>query len=257
MYVYRHKLPESEETMNNKKWGTDMSEFMDLVSKSKLMPMSRWEPYTGVHITHRHTGKMAGLASISTSPLTNKYCVCRSKNPELICSHCYSNEMQKQYSDLEKCLRKNSEILYYTMLSPCEMPRLSSPSGFFRWESFGDLATTIQVANYFHMTAANPKLQFALWTKNPFLIALAMNQYGLYKPENLTIIVSSPKLNDADRTMYDKYDFIDYVFTVYEPDYIREHGIIINCGARSCKGCHKCYTQEHDTVDIAEKLKNI
>ena len=47
-----------------------------------------------------------------------------------------------------------------------------------------------------------------------------------------------------------KFDFVDKVFTVYADC----EGVEINCGARNCFECHKCYTK-NKTEYINEKLK--
>ena len=48
------------------------------------------------------------------------------------------------------------------------------------------------------------------------------------------------------------YEFIDKVFTVY--DDANAGGVNINCGARDCATCGRCYLK-NDTVFINEKLK--
>ena len=50
------------------------------------------------------------------------------------------------------------------------------------------------------------------------------------------------------------YDFIDKIFTVYDKDYISAHDVSINCGAKSCLTCHKCYVKSKIKY-INEKLK--
>lgn len=85
-----------------------------------------------------------------------------------------------------------------------------------------------------------------------------MEQYNLVKPNNLNIIYSVAGLNsNAAAAIYDAfqsfgYEFIDKVFTVYDAEHA--HGININCGARDCATCGKCY-HKNDIVFINEKLK--
>ena len=64
-------------------------------------------------------------------------------------------------------------------------------------------------------------------------------------------LYSSPCINDqADPG----YDFSDKIFTVYDKDYISTHDVSINCGAKSCLTCHKCYVKSKIKY-INEKLK--
>lgn len=77
--------------------------------------------------------------------------------------------------------------------------------------------------------------------------------YDLEKPSNLQIIQSTLKVNDSPDEV--KYWFIDKVFTVFDEEYIEENNVIINCGARSCRTCKRCYTPSEGIEYINEKLK--
>ena len=217
-----------------------------------MMTLAKFREKYGVHITINHNDKMAGLASLSTSPLCNDHCKKRAKNPATICSHCYSVTMQKRFAGLRKALAKNTEILTTIIIPKEDLPRLFSETGFFRFEAFGDLVNEIQVVNYFNMAEANPHMDCALWTKNPFIIARAIKQYGLTKPANLTILASSYFVNEI--MPFTQYGFIDKVFTVYTKDYAEKNGIEINCGGRACAECGRCYTNDGEKF-VSELLK--
>ena len=208
----------------------------------------------GLHVTTNHKDKMQGLASFSTNPLCNELCKKRCNIPGSICEKCYSVTMQHRFDNLNKCLEKNDTIKK-VIIPDCDLPILFSETGMFRFEAFGDIETEIQVVNYFHMSAANQFLKCALWTKNPWIIKKAIKNYGLVKPANLVIIGSSYFINECMKDFYKKYDFIDYVFTVYTEKYARENGIVITCGGRSCASCMKCYFNSHDSYEINELLK--
>lgn len=209
---------------------------------------------TGIHICTDHTGKMKLLWSMSTSP-ENEICKKRAQIPGSICAECYSVAMNSQYSDLAKCLKRNASVLNERVLEDDELPRLSNKLRMFRFESFGDLTSEIQVVNYFKIAEANPGTDCALWTKNPWFIERAMKNYGISKPANLTIIGSSYFVNAPMIEFYKKYDFIDYIFTVYDKDYIKENNVEINCGGRSCRTCQRCYKGTHNGYEIREQLK--
>ena len=163
--------------------------------------------------------------------------------------------MNEYYPDLAACLERNSEILKNRILTEEEMPKLGNKLGLFRFEAFGDSTSEIQVVNYFNITNANPKEHCALWTKNPWIVDNAMKHYHLTKPKNLKIVGSSVFKNKPMIDYYRKYKFIDYIFTVYDEEFIKKHNIDINCGGRSCESCKKCYLGTHDGYEIREKLK--
>lgn len=130
---------------------------------------------------------------------------------------------------------------------------LGSESGCFRIESFGDIQNVVQVVNYWHMIEANPRTKFGWWAKNPDIIARAIKEFDLVKPDNLQIVQSSLHLNRQDSPAY---DFVDIVFTVYDKEYVEEHHIPIHCGGKSCMECgYKCYLGAHDVVYVNEIKK--
>ena len=220
-----------------------------------MLTITEFKKNVGVHITTDHNDKMQGLSSLSTSPLCNELCKKRTNNPNMICSKCYSETMNKRFAGLRKCLINNTEILTSRILNKNEIPFLISETGMFRFEAFGDLNNEIQVVNYFNIAKYNKHMRCALWTKNPWIIKNAIEKYNLVKPRNLKIIGSSYYLNKPMIEFYKRYDFIDYIFTVYEPDFIQENKVVINCGGRSCKDCKRCYNGKHKSYEINEKLK--
>lgn len=218
--------------------------------REAFLTIDNAEELTGVHYTLKHCGKMSGMQSLSTSCLCNKNCLNRVENSNLVCSHCYAQRQMKMYKNLEKCLKKNTEILTANLLTDEEIPLINA--AFFRFESFGDLNNEVQIVNYFRICKRNKHVKFALWTKNPWIIAEAINN-GESKPRNLQIVYSSPYLNKCDNKL-NKYPFIDKIFTVYTKEYIKANNIKINCGAKSCLSCHKCYIKSKE-IYINEKCK--
>ena len=204
-------------------------------------------------ITWKMTGKLEGFASLSTSPLCNAHCIERMKSDVAVCKHCFSARMQKRYANLREKLERNTEFLTKTELKAEDIPFLNM--AFFRFESFGDLNNTLQVKNYFLIAEQNKHCTMALWTKNPWIIADAIEEYGIEKPDNLIIILSSVLLNvsvDADQVAQ-KYPFIDKVFTVYDKEHAES--VNINCGARSCATCQRCYHKADGIEYVNELLK--
>ena len=203
---------------------------------------------SGLHFTTAHSGKMAGMVSISTSVTTNERCEKNAKIKGSICEQCFAAKQMKVFPRMEKPMVENQRILTGSVLPADMLPILNNL--YFRFEAFGDLNNATQVINYFNLCYKNPRVKFALWTKNPDYIAEAITA-GYEKPENLNIVLSSLFINQERKN---PFPFVDKVFTVYDPDYIEKNNVDINCGARSCLDCGLCYEKNGVEV-INEKLK--
>ena len=197
----------------------------------------------GLHYCTNHTGKMAGLHSLSTSVTVNPFCIKRQQKGDSICAHCFAASMMKQYKQLNEVNSRNAEILTASVLPFEVLPLI--PSRYFRFESFGDIINANQVINYFNIAKKNPDTLCALWTKNPHIVARAI-EIGHDKPANLQIVLSSPFVNKAIKAT--KYAFIDKIFTVYDKQ--AAQAVNINCGARSCLACGRCYRPNPEGVKI-------
>lgn len=204
--------------------------------------------HNGLHFTTKHSGKMSGMVSISTSVTTNERCKKNAQIKGSICEKCFASKQMKVFPSMEKPMVENQRILTSSVLPMELLPTINNL--YFRFEAFGDLNNDIQVMNYFNLCYKNPKTKFALWTKNPDYIESAIKQ-GYEKPENLNIVLSSLFINQERKS---KYDFVDKIFTVYDPTYIEENNISINCGSRNCFDCGLCYEKNNVTI-INEKLK--
>lgn len=213
-----------------------------------MKEIRRFKKETGVHITTAHTGKMSGMLSLSTSCTVNPFCLARMKMGAGVCAHCYADALQDRYPTLKAALVHNSEILSKTLVSVDAFPFLFGLS-VFRLESFGDLINVTHARNYIRFCKRNPSTVFALWTKNPNLLETAYRLEG-GKPANLVTNRSSLPLNKAANI--DPRFQIDHIFTVY--DKRSAATVEINCGARSCATCLRCYRKYGD-LHISEKLK--
>lgn len=199
-----------------------------------------------------HSGKMKGINSIGTSCVNNPHCMKRRENGDSVCSHCYAETYMKMRKSLQNHLAENAEVLTTRLLKEREIPVTNAQ--IFRFESFGDLYNVTHLANYVLICERNPYTRFALWTKNTWILDELFNKNGIKKPDNLSIVVSSPLLNkqiDIDRK---KFWFIDHVFTVYDKKFIAANHVIINCGSKDCIGCQICYNRDTDFY-VREKLK--
>lgn len=211
------------------------------------MNIKEFEKATGIRFNLNMSGKMAGVNCLSTSNLCNPFCEARKGNPDMICSKCYADSTCKRYHALQANMQRNSEILTARLFEVEELPNVNAD--IFRLEAFGDLINATQCRNYFRLCKANPETRFALWTKNPGIVARAIRE-GESKPANLVILLSSAKI--GERADAGKFPFIDKTFTVYRKTEMPPE--MINCGARCCASCQRCYHKETET-DIREYLK--
>ena len=213
-----------------------------------ICTMANSKKINGLHFTTKHTGKMEGMASISTSVTTNERCKKNAAIKGSICEKCFAAKQMKVFPTMESPMIQNQKILTESVLDESVLPIINVL--YFRFEAFGDLNNATQVINYFNICKKNPNVKFALWTKNPDYIAQAIKA-GHEKPENLNIILSSLFINKERKT---KYDFVDKIFTVYDKEYIASENVEINCGARNCFTCGLCYNKNNVRI-INEQLK--
>lgn len=201
-------------------------------------------------ICTNHSGKMAGMISISTSTIENDFCAKMASIENSVCSHCYARLQFQYFPSMKNKYAESTIDLTSRALSWDEIPVITSNNEVCRLEAFGELNNEIQVINYFQICYKNPSINFAIWTKRPELIASVLNS-GISKPENINIIWSTLMINGTPNTT--KYDFVDGYFTVYTPEYAEEHNIEINCGGRLCNDCLNCYDY-HDGIFIINEL---
>lgn len=215
-----------------------------------IITLSNAKKETGIHYTVNHTGKMEGMQSLSTSNLVNPFCKAHRNCDGSICQKCYAYTQMQRYTSMQKCLADNFNILTSKLLTDEQIPIINA--SVFRFEAFGDIYNAVQVANYFNICKKNPYTRFALWTKNPAIIEKAI-QAGFEKPNNLVVILSSLYMNQVANA--EKWAFVDKVFTVYDSETIERENVNINCGARSCLACQRCYNKDNGKKYINEKLK--
>lgn len=203
-----------------------------------------------------HGGKMADVISVSTSPLENKYCQERAAIESSVCHYCYSIQFNEYRKGLKAKLKRNTELFTTEVIPVKEWPVFPAFIEIFRLEAFGDLGNVIQAQNYINFCKANDNdynnCKFALWTKNIFLLTAAFKYTE--KPGNMIIIYSSPCVNlPAEKAL--NIPFIDKVFTVWDnKETAEKHNARINCGARNCNTCRRCYSRRTAKL-INELLK--
>lgn len=199
------------------------------------------------HIVFNHDAKMHGVISLSTYVGNNKYCLARCDNcSNAICKYCYASSLTKQRYFLKMKLIRIMAIFTSVELKACDVPVIDAAVfPFFRFEAFGDLNNKLQFVNYNLFARVNSAVNITIWTKNPGIIQACIND-GLQFSKNLVIGLSSLYLNTPEIEKAKKYSFIRFLFTVYDDNYIKEHNIVINCGAKHCLTCGICYKHLHE-----------
>lgn len=223
------------------------------------------------------SGKMTEIPSISTSVLLNTICQERRKIKGSVCEHCFAAATAEFRKELRQNLETNYHLLTEQVLPMEALPVFKDTVKIARIESFGDIQNENQVLNYINIIRKNPNVTFGWWSKNIKIIENVMTITG--KPKNMVLIQSSMFVNKEEKR---KSKFVDKIFTVYNDPYIREVKTIreclkamgklkkkeekeevtkifekhfINCGARSCMRCGKCYNTHDTTFLVKERLK--
>lgn len=206
-----------------------------------------------IHVTTLD-GKLAGFYSISTSVLLNKRCAARALVAGSICSHCYAAISVENYDGLKQALDINYFILNNFLISDAAWETMLFPTtnGYGRIESHGDVDSTTCAQNYIRLIRTHKYITFGAWTKNIDYWTNAFNIEN--KPENMTFIVSSIMIGETITVPETTEKYVDHVFTVYNDVQIKRENININCGARDCNKCRRCYKNNTD-YQISEKLK--
>ena len=201
-------------------------------------------------------GKMSDVMCLTTSPYDNARCLARSKNCDMICNKCFSLKGLSFKKNVRNTYHSNSDILSNRELTDLELNEISYLIKFydiryFRFESHGDLLNELHYINYVKVAKNNPGVNFALWSKN-FDIIEKVEKIGVYKhPDNMQLVQSSVYLNDFE---LNSSNLADKVFTVFDKDFINNHNLEINCGAKNCSACGLCY-EKNNIKYINERLK--
>ena len=215
--------------------------------------------YFGLSLCDNHSAKMAGMESVSTNNKINTFCNSKKCIEGSICAACFADRQIDVFTSMDKPLTINYLLLNYKVLPVSILPVINRL--FFRIESFGDVASAIQAINYLHMMTANSVnrlCSFAAWSKNPAIWYAAFRMEG--KPKNLSFGVSSLFINVISKVAEKILPYVDFIFTVFDSEEEAEKaGYRINCGARHCLSCLRCYKANKrrgkDPVLVIEEKK--
>ena len=114
------------------------------------------------------------------------------------------------------------------------------------------MANETQAKNYWNLATQNSDIGFGWWTKNYEIVAPVFDKYG--KPDNVTLVVSSPMLNE--QLNIEDYPYADKIMTIYTRKYLKTHKVDINCKkGDKCLLCKKCYKKDNGIEYINEIQK--
>lgn len=252
--------------------------------------------YTIIRVSSGLSGKLDTVLAISTISLANPFCLARMENPDLVCNKCYVSESLRIAGILAYTqnlwvlthidLSQNPEFIPVIKadwtaarvirdlkkaheagkidISDAEIAEIAAKKPLCRLESMGDLACTLQSRNYLTIANANAtRIDFALWTKNPAVLASAIDIMG--KPENLSTVLSMSRKNMMDKAAFiQRYScYFDHMFIVVDNDVTRDGFLSrdgfysCHCEHYSCIRCRRCYIHDNTVVDTAvERLRD-
>ena len=234
----------------------------------KLLPVITLDTFegAGLHWTTKHQGKMAGMVSLSTTCKCGTICPARIaaagnaaekikadplRDDVSICGLCFSDRQQDYQKSMTLPLARNFDILNGGIIHEDWIPTVNAV--FVRGESFGDFASVNAVINFWNICRKNPLINMTAWTKNVGFFLQAVKQ-GYKKPDNFHLGQSSRFINRPAEVSPAAAGLVDFVFTVYTTEFAALHNITINCGARSCLGCLRCYTGFNGTAKHVNEL---
>lgn len=177
-----------------------------------------------VHITRHTSGKLAGIVSINTSPLTNEYCRFMAKQESSICEKCYARRLMGFRRNMSHRFEENGRLLSE---APLEQVPLFNER-YVRFHSFGELINDQHLLNFIEIARANPHTTFSLLTKRVGLV----HKYIDEVPHNVVLTFGDLWLDPLVLTPIPKgFDHSYGVYSTGEP-----------CG-KECLSCLKCYTK--------------
>lgn len=226
---------------------------------------------------HSPKNKMADKHSISTSVALNAFCKarqclgCKADGAEPVCPYCFAEAIGNARPTVKYALARNSMILWQNPI-PTKVWKEVWKRKFYSWnqpdfriQSLGDVRTVIEAENYIRMEIAMRKMIHTEWSKNWRIWLQAFDHLG--KPENSRYIHSSLYLNRFDKIPEAMVKYVDFRFTVFTEDYLRNHPEIVpNCCTtdnpyRKCRyDCNDCYAKdprkrEFDRIEIVRGYK--
>lgn len=251
-----------DHSRDSKKYKERMAVISEMLAKKNELTFADQIKLVMCIVVSALTGKLEDFFAVSTSVLMNKICQARAKIEGCICKDCYAAAGCSRFAGLCQGVETNFLILNNFLLSIEAWKLLAIPSinGKARIEAHGDVASVVCAINYNRIVESHKHLIFAVFSKNLDIWKKVFETEG--KPDNMIFIASSPMVNEIMEIPDDMKQYVDHVFTVFDEEYARKHGIKINCGTweghdldHRCKRCDRCYDPTNKEYYINEVKK--
>lgn len=196
------------------------------------------------NVAYHESGKIEDIFSLDSTAHNCEFCAKMRKYAEThsdcICAYCYDIAQEKYKIASLARHTLNLIIMANVEFTIDELATLPG-NGDIRVNSSGDAPNVTYAENMIKYALAHSFANVAIWSKNAFAYIKACKKYG--KPENVTLIYSSPFMNKiVPLPMF--FDLLFVVFT--SPEEIEK--ALVNgageCNGKKCKTCgKKCYNK--------------
>lgn len=240
----------------SKKFDKDLRRATEILAKENKTAEERAE-LLSIYAPAFHTdGKIEDITSCDSSCNGCQFCQrmleAAREDIRIICGLCYDEAQEKYKLHSRNRHSLNMLIMSKVEFTEEELARLPL-TGIVRINSSGDTPNATYARNMLRIAFAHDGCKVGYWAKHTAPIVQACDELG--KPNNLRLIQSSIFIGKPAKLAR----YFDNSFTVY-PDEDTCSVAIANgaspCNGMKCKACgFKCYTGEHDGVDIAEVLR--
>ena len=196
------------------------------------------------NVAYHESGKIENIFSLDSTAHNCEFCAKMRKYAEThadcICAYCYDISQEK-YKIASLARHTLNLIIMANVEFTVEELATLPGSGDIRVNSSGDAPNITYAENMIKYALAHSFANVAIWSKNAFAYIKACKKYG--KPENVTLIYSSPFMNKiVPLPMF--FDLLFVVFT--SPEEIEK--ALANgageCNGKKCMNCgNKCYNK--------------
>lgn len=181
------------------------------------------------------SGKMRNFRAISTSPLSNPFCMEKCGFGKV----CYSKIMlETARKNTRPAFERNSKILSTKLIERENINKTFYAGEHIRFSAHGELINDTHFINLCRIAGFYPHATFTLWTKRLDIV----NRNMEHVPENMRMIYSNNCVNPNQLAAQRIPEGFVGVFNVYTKEFAKENNININC-QRSCAECMRCYTE--------------
>ena len=222
----------------------DAIEIKSILEKEEITTADRFTLLRLYNVAYHESGKIEEIFSLDSSAHSCAFCEKMREyaktHSDCICGYCYDWK-QEQYKIASLARHTLNMIIMSEVEFGVEELAMLPGSGDVRVNSSGDATNETYAGNMIKYAIAHPFANVTAWSKNAIAYIKACKKYG--KPENLTLIYSSPFLNKIVPLPM----FFDLLFVVFTSEEEVKKAIETGageCNGKKCKDCgKKCYNK--------------